>query len=113
MSQRYNISVPDQKLLELKSKLAHATFPDELDDARWDYGAPLEDVKRLAAYWKDDYDWRKHEADLNQLPNFVTSVDIDGFGPLDIHFVHQKSEVKSAIPLMFSHGCTHSRVSFK
>lgn len=105
MAQTYSISVPDQKLAELKDKLASATFPDELEDAGWDYGTPLQDVKRLAAYWKDGYDWRKHEADLNLLPNFMNSIDINGFEALDIHFVHRESDVKGAIPLLFVHGC--------
>lgn len=113
MTQSYNISVPDRKVSELKNKLAAATFPDEPDDAGWNYGAPLQDVKRLAAYWRDGYDWRRHEEELNKLPNFMTSIDIDGFGPLDIHLVHQKSEVKGAIPLLFSHGCRHSPLSLE
>ena len=106
MAQPYEISVPDEKLFELKNRLAATTFPDELEGSGWDYGAPLQDVKRLVAYWKEVYDWRKQEAEMNKLPNFMTSVDIDGFGPLDVHFVHQKSEIKEAIPLLFSHGCT-------
>ena len=106
MAQSYQISVPGQKLSDLKTKLSHTTFPDELEDSGWNLGAPLADVKRLAAHWKDGYDWRKHEAQINDLPNFVTSIEVDGFGPLDIHFVHQKSNVEGAIPLMFSHGCT-------
>ncbi|KAF2020167.1 alpha/beta-hydrolase [Aaosphaeria arxii CBS 175.79] len=100
----YTISIPDSQIDNLRQKLALTTFPDELDDAGWDYGAPLQDVKRIATHWKDAYDWRKAEASLNKLPNFMTIIDVDGFGPIDIHFVHQKSEVKNAIPLLFVHG---------
>ena len=107
--QPYTISVPDSELQHLKEKLAGADFPDELDEAGWDYGAPLADVKRLAAYWKDQYDWRKHEARLNELPNYKTSVTVEGFDPVDIHFIYQKSNVEGAIPLLFSHGCTDYR----
>ncbi len=55
------ISVPDGKLQRLVQKLEATNFPDELEQAGWDYGAPLADVKRLATYWKNEYDWRKQE----------------------------------------------------
>ncbi len=63
------------------------------------------DVKRLTGYWRHGYDWRKHEATLNELSHFKTKVEIDGFQEVDMHFVHQKSNVKGAIPLLFVHGC--------
>ncbi|KAF2238210.1 alpha/beta-hydrolase [Viridothelium virens] len=100
----FQISVPDEKLQQLKAKLELATFPDELDDAGWSYGSPLSDVKRLVAHWRDNFDWRKAEARLNQLPQFKTKVSVDGFGELDIHFVHQRSDVDGAVPLLFCHG---------
>ena len=102
----YEISVSDSKIESLRKKLEAADFPDELElgDAKWDLGAPLADLKRLATYWKDQYDWRKHEAEMNELPNFHTTIQAEGFEPLDIHFLHQKSEVAGAIPLLFSHG---------
>lgn len=101
----YTVSVSEEQRERLTKKLEAATFPDELDQAGWDYGAPLADVKRLAAYWRDTFDWRKQEAKLNELPNFKTAIQVDGFESLDIHFVHQKSDVEGAIPLLFSHGC--------
>lgn len=101
----YTISIPDSELEKLSQKLSLASFPDEIDEANWDYGAPLADIKRLTHYWKNEYDWRKHESEMNKLPNFRTSIEVDGFGSLDIHFVHQKSNVEKAIPLLFSHGC--------
>ena len=101
----YTIAVPEEQRQRLTKKLEATSFPDELDQAGWDYGAPLADVKRLATYWRQDFDWRKQEAKLNELPNFKTAIHVDGFEPLDIHFVHQKSDVDGAIPLLFSHGC--------
>ncbi|KAI9778331.1 MAG: hypothetical protein M1839_008118 [Geoglossum umbratile] len=100
----FTISIPDTALSALQQKLSCATFPDELDSAAWDYGAPLEDIERLTKYWKEGFDWRKQEALLNCMPQFITSIPIDGFETLDIHFVHQKSEVNAAIPLLFVHG---------
>lgn len=101
----YTIAVPDNELEKLTQKLSAASLPDELDDASWGYGASLADIKRLTQYWKDGYDWRREESEINNLPNFSTAIEIGGFGSLDIHFVHQKSNVEKAIPLLFSHGC--------
>jgi pimeloyl-ACP methyl ester carboxylesterase len=101
----YKISIPQEKLDRLKQKLALADFPDELEGANWDYGAPLADIKRLTAHWHYGYDWRKAEAELNEkLPQFTVDIPVDGFETLKIHFVHQKSPVKGAIPLLFAHG---------
>ncbi|EKG19467.1 Epoxide hydrolase-like protein [Macrophomina phaseolina MS6] len=101
----YTVNVPDEALEILRNKLAVATFPDELGAAdQWPYGAPLADVKRLAKYWQDGFDWRKAEAKINNLPNFKTQVEVKGFSPVDIHFVYQKSDSESAIPLLFCHG---------
>ena len=100
----YTIAVPDQRLEQLRERLSIASFPDELDEAGWQYGAPLADVKRLTSYWQNNFNWREQEAKLNELPNFHTNVAVDGVGELDIHFLHQKSEVKNAIPLLFVHG---------
>jgi hypothetical protein len=100
----YKISVPQSKLESLKTKLSLAEFPDELSEAGWDLGAPLADVKRLAKAWQS-FDWRAAEAQLNELPQYHIGIKVDGFDELDIHFVHQKSHVKNAIPLLFVHGC--------
>ena len=101
----YEVHVPESQFEKLKERLSLASFPDELDGAGWDLGSPLADVKRLASYWKDGFDWRKAEERINKLPQFTTTIQADGFEPLKIHFVHQPSEVESAIPLLFVHGC--------
>ena len=101
----FTIAVPDDRLQRLRAKLELTEFPDELDEAGWDYGAPLADVKRLIAYWKDEFDWKKQEADINKLPQFQTQIKVDGYEALNIHFIHQKSTNSKAIPLLFVHGC--------
>lgn len=101
----YKISVPQEKIDTLKTKLSLATFPDELANAGWDMGSPLADVKRIVNKWQS-FDWRKTEERLNQIPQYHMPIKVDGFDELDIHFVWQKSEVKNAIPLLFVHGCT-------
>ncbi len=101
----FTLSVPDADLELLRKKLDLVRFPDELDGAEWHYGAPLADVKRLVARWKDGFNWRDAEARINTLPMFTRDIDVDGFGTLNIHYVHQKSELKDAIPLLWVHGC--------
>lgn len=101
----YTVAVSDDRLDRLRKKLELTDFPDELDGAGWDYGAPLADVKRLTAYWKDGFNWKKEEAEINKLPQFQTQIKVDGYEALSIHFIHQKGESSKAIPLLFVHGC--------
>lgn len=105
--QPYSIAVLDSALDSLKSKLDAATFPNEQAFTdNWEYGSPLTDVKRLARYWRDGFDWRAQEAKLNETPQFTTSVKVDGFDELKIHFLHQRSKRQKSVPLLFCHGCT-------
>ena len=100
----YRISIPQSKLDTLKQKLALTTLTDELEDSEWEYGTPLADIKRLVAYWQDGFDWVRIQHELNQLPQYTIPLAIDGYGTLNIHFVHQPSQVEGAVPLLFSHG---------
>ncbi|PPQ86918.1 hypothetical protein CVT25_009804 [Psilocybe cyanescens] len=101
----FKIDISDERIEHLQKKLALTTLPDELEDAGRDYGVPLADVQRLLARWKTGYDWRKYEKQLNdELPQFQKDIDVAEFGTLKIHFVHKKSEVANAIPLLFVHG---------
>lgn len=101
--EQFQISIPQEKLDKLKTKLSLAEFPDELEASEWDLGVPLADTKRLTKAY-EQWDWRQAEERLNKVPQFHTAVKVDGFDELDIHFVWQKSEVKNAIPLLFVHG---------
>lgn len=111
----FTIKVPGDKIKLLQEKLALVNTPDELENAGRQYGVPLADMQRLIARWKEGYDWRKHERQLNEeLPQFKTDIHVDGFGTLGIHYVHKRSEVEGAIPLLFVHGCepmTHINTS--
>ena len=101
----FTLTVSDADIELLQKKLELVRFPDELDGAGWDYGAPLADVKRLTAHWKTGFNWRKAEVEINKLPMFTRDIEVDGFGALNVHYIHQVSEVKDAIPLLFVHGC--------
>ncbi|KAL9112989.1 MAG: hypothetical protein Q9227_002854 [Pyrenula ochraceoflavens] len=100
----FKIHIPDSEIEDLKQRLSKARFPSELNDAGWDYGAPLSEMKKLTAYWKDDFDWRVAEAKLNSLPQYTTQIQCECFEALKIHFVHKKSDNPNAIPLIFIHG---------
>ncbi|CAA7258835.1 unnamed protein product [Cyclocybe aegerita] len=103
--QPFKIAVPDASIELLKKKLDLTVFPDELEDAGRDYGVPLADLRRLVARWQHGYDWKKHEAQLNdELPQFTRDIEVEGFGTLSVHYVHKKSDVVDAIPLLFVHG---------
>ncbi|KAJ3575873.1 hypothetical protein NP233_g813 [Leucocoprinus birnbaumii] len=101
----FRISVSNEEIDFLKKKLNLTRLPDEIEDAGRDYGAPLQDIQRLTAYWKDRYDWRKHETQLNEeMPQFTRDIEVENFGTLNIHYVHKKSPIAPAIPLLFVHG---------
>lgn len=105
----YKIAVSDQELQQLHQKLEHATFPDELDASGWDMGVPLDEIKRLVTVWREQFDWRAQELKLNEKFNQVNvRIEVEGFGELNMHAVHQQSGNPKAIPLLFIHGCTSS-----
>ena len=106
--QSFTVSVPQSEIESLRMKLSLAAFPPAAPTSNdeWDYGVPLEDVKRLVARWKEGYDWRAAEASLNaELPQYTRSLEVDDFGTFTAHYVHKKSERANAIPLLFIHGC--------
>lgn len=84
--QVYQISISDEALEDLSKRLALAKLPDQLRDHDvWQFGVPVADIKRLVDHWKQSFDWRHAESTLNELPQFKTGVEVDGFGKLDVH----------------------------
>ncbi|PVH99871.1 alpha/beta-hydrolase [Periconia macrospinosa] len=100
----YHIAVSSERIERLRQKLELVDFPDELEGADWNYGSRLKDVQDIVEFWKKCYRWEEVETRLNKLPNFVVTLPIEGFDPVDVHFLHRKSPSKSAIPLIFVHG---------
>ncbi|CDO72047.1 hypothetical protein BN946_scf184943.g82 [Trametes cinnabarina] len=100
----FTLSVPDCDIDLLHKKLDLTRFPEDLENAGWDYGAPLSDVQKLVEHWRTKFDWRKAEVEINKLPMFTRDIDVESHGTLNIHYVHQKSKVQNAIPLLFVHG---------
>ena len=80
------ISVPDDTLNRLSQRLSLTEFPSQLEGPeQWDFGVPVSEMKRLTNYWRHGFDWRKVESRLNELPHFRTTIEVDGFGGIDIH----------------------------
>lgn len=93
------IEIPQADLDDLKRRIASTRWPDEIPGLGWDRGVPLEYLKELAEYWRNEYDWRAAEARLNGFPNFVTKID-----GTDVHFMHIRSAEPGALPLIMTHG---------
>jgi pimeloyl-ACP methyl ester carboxylesterase len=95
----FHVSVPQEQLADLRRRIAATKWPERETVTDPTQGVQLATIQKLARYWATDYDWRKTEAKLNALPNFMT--EIDG---LDIHFIHVRSKHENALPLIVTHG---------
>jgi pimeloyl-ACP methyl ester carboxylesterase len=95
----FTIDVPQADLDDLRARIAATRWPEKETVADQSQGVQLATSQELARYWLEEYDWRRCEARLNAVPNFVT--EIDG---LDIHFIHVRSKHEDALPLIVTHG---------
>src|ERR687889_840468 len=95
----FHIDVPEEDLVDLRRRIADTQWPEKETVADDSQGVRLATIQELARYWATDYDWRKVEAQLHALPQFIT--EIDG---LDIHFIHVRSNHENALPLIVNHG---------
>jgi epoxide hydrolase len=103
----FRINFPEGELDDLRDRLARTRWPDELPGVGWAYGVELGYVKEMAEYWRSTYDWRKHEARLNQFPQFTTTID-----GANVHFMHVHSPEPNALPLILTHGWPGSIAEF-
>jgi pimeloyl-ACP methyl ester carboxylesterase len=95
----FHLEVPEEQLAELRRRIVATQWPEKETVPDDSQGVPLETMQKLARYWATEYDWRRCEAELNALPQFIT--EIDG---LDIHFIHVRSRHEDALPLVVNHG---------
>ncbi|RAZ92855.1 epoxide hydrolase [Mesorhizobium hawassense] len=95
----FRIDVPETELVDLRRRIKATRWPERETVSDESQGVPLATMQGLARYWSAEYDWRKVEAKLNALPQFIT--EIDG---LDIHFIHVHSKHENALPLVVTHG---------
>jgi hypothetical protein len=103
----YTIDISDDRLAAIKAKVEAYDWSQLPDAGGWTSGVGVNDLKRLVAYWRDAYDWRKVEHRLNQLPNFATDVEGER-----IHFVHVRGD-GSKPPLLLLHGWPGSFLEFE
>ena len=95
----FHVSFPDKALTDLKQRVAATKWPGREIVSDASQGVQLATMQKLANYWATEYDWRKCEAKLNALPQFVTTID-----GVDIHFIHVRSKNKNALPMIITHG---------
>ena len=95
----YNINIPEEALADLRQRIKATRWPDKETVSDQSQGVQLATMQKLARYWSTDYDWRKCEAKLKALPNFITTID-----GVDIHFIHVRSKDANALPMIITHG---------
>jgi pimeloyl-ACP methyl ester carboxylesterase len=103
----FRIQTPQADLDDLRDRLARTRWARELPGQGWSRGVPLPYLRELAEYWRTSYDWREHEARLNDLPQFATTID-----GASVHFLHVRSPEPDALPLIITHGWPGSVVEF-
>ena len=95
----FHNNIPEEALTDLRRRIAATKWPERESVSDATQGVQLATMQKLAHYWATDYDWRKVQARLNALPQFVTTID-----GLDIHFIHVRSKHPNALPLIINHG---------
>jgi len=95
----FRVHFPDEALADMKRRIAATRWPDKETVTDKSQGVQLATIQKLASYWATDHDWRKVEARLNALPQFVTNID-----GVDIHFIQVRSKEKNALPIIITHG---------
>jgi pimeloyl-ACP methyl ester carboxylesterase len=95
-------------LADLRRRLEFARWPEQETGQGWEQGPPLRKLQQIVAYWRTDYAWRRCEAELNQWPQFKTT--IDGLG---IHFIHVRSRHPNALPMILTHGWPSTVLLFR
>jgi pimeloyl-ACP methyl ester carboxylesterase len=95
----FRVDVPEEQLVDLRRRIAATRWPDQETVSDGSQGTQLASLQKLVRHWGKDYDWRKAEAKLNALPQFMTTID-----DVDIHFIHVRSKHSNALPVIVTHG---------
>jgi pimeloyl-ACP methyl ester carboxylesterase len=104
----FEITIPQPELDDLRHRIRRTRWPEGLPDTGWSRGVPLDYLRNLARYWADQFDWRAQEDALNQLSQYITTIDGQ-----DIHFIHVRSPRRDALPLVLTHGWPSSPFEFR
>ena len=107
-AERFQIHVSDDMLVDLNRRLDHVHWPIEPIDAAWERGTQMGYLQSLVSYWREQFDWRKQEAELNRFSQFRCTID-----GVDIHFVHERGKGPNPIPILLTHGWPDSYVRYK
>jgi Epoxide hydrolase N terminus len=99
------VDVAQATLDDLQDRLARTRWPDEVEDAGWDYGANLAYMRDLVEHWRTSFDWRAEERAMNALPHF--RAEVEGIG---IHVIHMRGRGSAPMPLLITHGWPSSFV---
>jgi len=103
----FEIAVDESDLVDLANRLSRTRWPEGETVTDWSQGVPLSYLQNLCRHWSEGYDWRRREADLNRFPHFHQQID-----GLRIHFIHVRSPVPDALPIVITHGWPGSFVEF-
>ncbi len=103
----FKVAVSDETLADIRRRVESFPWHEMPDDGGWGYGANLDYMKELCAYWLGEFDWRMQEVAINRFSHFIAPVD-----GIDIHFLHEKGSGPEPMPLLISHGWPGSIVEF-
>ena len=95
----FTIEIPETALADLRERLQRTRLASEFDNADWRFGTNEAYLQELLDYWAKDYDWRTHEAAINRVANYKTTID-----GIPIHFIYEKGKGPNPMPLILSHG---------
>ena len=95
----FTINVPEDVLTDLHERLTKVRWAQDFANPNWEYGTNGDYLKELVEYWRDEYDWRKQEQEMNSFANYKTTID-----GIPIHFIHEPGKGPNPTPLILSHG---------
>ena len=107
MIKPFKINISNKILEEIKTKVKNYPWHEMPNDGGWEYGSNLDYMKDISKYWVNDFDWKKHEAEINKFSNFTSIVD-----NIEMHFIHEKGSGSNSTPLLLMHGWPGSIVEF-
>ncbi|MDC1278700.1 epoxide hydrolase [Candidatus Pelagibacter ubique] len=107
MIKPFKLNIPNKALQEIYTKVKNYPWHEMPDDGGWEYGSNLDYMKEISSYWVKDFDWRKHEAEINKFSNFTTIVD-----DIEMHFIYEKGSGSNPTPLLLMHGWPGSVLEF-
>jgi len=107
MVKPFKVNISDQIIKDIYDKVKRYPWHEMPNDGGWEYGTNLDYMKEISKYWVSEFDWRKHEKEINKFPNFIAKVD-----DINIHYIHEKGSGSKPMPLLISHGWPGTIVEF-